>query len=131
MAGSNPFYFLSTLFDPGGPVGGVDLSIGSATAQIDTNARILVDDVFLAGSVDLAPILASIVDPGPVFLVVDISHASGAVFDFDGVGASTIKAKRMIMEFVPDGVTPVDLELTLTSTSRVRVWCYGDIPAAP
>ena len=127
MPSSNPVWVNVVLHDDHGSPDGTDFSIGSSSSKIQAISKILVDDVFDTGSVDLAPVLESIKTTGPVVCVVDIDNATGAQINIDGKGKSKLCYKKLVFQIVPNGTDPLDIELTLADPARIRVLCYGDV----
>lgn len=85
------------------------------------NAKVLLDDVFGAGVLDLAPYLASIT-VGKAFIVK--AAASDFTISEDGVNFSTRKRTTHYVNGLDSGAIP--LKITLTSGSRVQVLAAGD-----
>lgn len=90
------------------------------------NSKVVLDDVFDAGVLDLAPYLASIDVPSHLLIV--IGNDTGATLDMGGGGPyvfySTLAAKTIYLELA--SAAPIDLALTTADAARIRVLAIGD-----
>lgn len=95
-------------------------------ALLDANAQKIDDDVYAAGPLDLAPILASITEPKAIQVV---CAGDGVQIKFDG-GAFSVKAyKSFQLEVSPNSVLPglLDIELqAVGADQRIRMYAVGD-----
>ena len=117
---NNPYWVAETLYDSHG----ISESMGSGTSAtpILTEARVLVDDTFIAGILDLGPYLAAITDPSIVIIDIAVGRAT---ISYDGITYSLFDISHTEIRFSGTGV-PATVWLTLNAPSRVRVWAYGD-----
>lgn len=102
--------------------------LSKSITNLPVNAKVLLDDIFVAGSIDLATYLTSIVNPRGCFIVAD---GDGYQLKFDSVGAFTVKAfKQTFLEVtdnVPGPIGTLDIELQATGAAqRIRVFAWGD-----
>lgn len=98
------------------------VSLSKTLANLGLNGKVLVDDVFAPGVLDLAPKLASIGKGRACLLIFD--DISGFTISIDGAVQSTAKYDVFSIKQVSD--VPIDLEIVSTVLSRVRVLAVGD-----
>jgi len=98
------------------------LSLARALANQGANATVLLDDVFTAGTIDLAPHLASI--GVPKYILILVGNTTGATVNLDGAGASSMKVRSMMLEVT--SASPADIELVTTESARIQVLALGD-----
>lgn len=101
--------------------------VNKSITNLAVNAKVLLDDTFAAGVIDLAPYLASITNPRGCYIV---AEGDGYLIDFDGLGPSVKAQKQTFMEITDNTPGPsglLDIALTAQGAAqRIRVFAWGD-----
>ena len=101
--------------------------VNKSITNLSVNAKVLLDDVFAAGLINLAPYLASIVNPRGCYIV---AEGDGYLINFDGLGTSVKAQKQSFLEITDNTPGPaglLDIELTAQGAAqRIRVFAWGD-----
>jgi hypothetical protein len=102
-------------------------TISKSVTGAALNAKELLDDVFGAVVLDLAPYFASIADPRYVIILAD---GEGFFVNFDGKGDSDKVYKTVLLEVGPNTPGPAGvLKIKITmqgADQRIRVMTLGD-----
>lgn len=102
-------------------------SISKSVTGAALNAKALLDDVFGAVVINLAPYFASIADPKYVIILAD---GEGFFVNFDSKGDSEKVYKTILLEVGPNTPGPsgvLDIKITTQGADqRVRVMALGD-----
>src|SRR3972149_3555135 len=110
------------LFTNESPSAKLDKSISLAAGS----AKEIHDDIHAAGSVDLAPLMASIDDPAALLIRCD---GDGVKLKFAGVATFTAKAyKTVLLEVSPNAIATgvLDVELEAVGVGqRIRAFAIG------
>jgi hypothetical protein len=103
--------------------------LGATITALPVNAKVLLDDVFAAGVVNLEEYFESIANPRGCYIVAD---GAGCGLYFDGVlPIFTVKSfKQVFLEITDDSIGPsgeLYLQLEMRGAAqRLRVFGWGD-----
>lgn len=97
-------------------------SLSRTLSNQGLNAKVMLDDIFTSGTHDLSGYLTSIA--APKFILILVGGTLGATVNLDGVGASTLKMKTMLLEVT--SASAADIELVTAETARIQMIALGD-----